>query len=119
VLQFSSSIAFIIGTIVIYQQINYARNRPRGYDPSRLIVTEGVNGSYTAIKEAALQSGMVANMTVSFSPPTEIYEYGDVERWTGGTPTNVPVKVALNAIGDTDYFRTLGMALQRRPEFRG
>ena len=119
VLQFSSSIALIIGTIVIYQQINYASNRPRGYDPSRLIVTEGVNGSYAAIKEAALQSGMVANMTVSFAPPTEIYEYGDIERWTGSTPTNVPVKVALNAIGDTDYFRTLGMAFKGGRNFVG
>src|SRR5882724_784897 len=120
VLQFSTSIAFIIGTIVIYQQLEYARNRPRGYDANRLIVTEGWPGDrYTAIKQAALQSGLVTSMTTSFTPPTEINLYGDVERWTGGTPTNVPVRVALNAIGDTDYFRTLGITFKEGRNFVG
>ncbi|MBS1663521.1 MAG: ABC transporter permease, partial [Bacteroidetes bacterium] len=36
VLQFTCSIALIIATIIVYQQIQYARNRPRGYDPNRL-----------------------------------------------------------------------------------
>ena len=120
VLQFSTSIAFIIGTIIIYQQLEYARNRPRGYDANRLIVTEGWPGDqYTAIKQTALQSGLVTSMTTSFTPPTEINLYGDVERWTGGTSTNVPVKVALNAIGDTDYFRTLGMTFKEGRNFVG
>jgi hypothetical protein len=96
VLQFSASIALIIATVVIYQQIEYARNRPRGYDANRLIVTEGVNGSYTAIKQTALQSGLVTGMTSSFAPPTEVYEYGD-----------------------TDYFRTLGMAFKEGRNFVG
>jgi putative ABC transport system permease protein len=120
VLQFSSSIAFIIGTIVIYQQIEYARNRPRGYDANRLIVTEGWAGQgYSAIKQAALQSGLVTSMTTSFSPPTEIYDHGDIERWTGGTPTSLPVKVALNAIGDADYFKTLGITFKEGRNFVG
>jgi hypothetical protein len=36
VLQFSCSIALIISTIIIYQQIQHAKDRPRGYDPNRL-----------------------------------------------------------------------------------
>jgi putative ABC transport system permease protein len=120
VLQFSSSIAFIIGTIVIYQQIQYARNRPRGYDANRLIITDGwATGNYRALKHDALQTGMITSMTASFSPPTEIYGYGDVEQWTGGTPSNVPLKVALNAIGDTDYFKTLGMTFRAGQNFSG
>ena len=56
VIQFSSSIALISGTIVIYQQIQYARARPRGYDANRLIVTEGAGGGdYTGA-----QTGCVA-----------------------------------------------------------
>jgi putative ABC transport system permease protein len=118
VLQFSTSIAFIIGTIVIYQQIEYARNRPRGYDANRLIVTDGwATGSYPVLKQAALQTGMISSMTASFSPPTEIYVYGDVERWTGGTPSGGPLNVAVNAIGDTDYFRTLGMTFKEGRNF--
>ena len=119
VLQFSTSIAFIIGTIVIYQQLQYARNRPRGYDSNRLIVTEGVNGNYSAIKQEALRSGLVTSMTATFSPPTEVYIYGDVERWTGGIPSNAPLKVALNAIGDTDYFKTRGIRIKQGRNFVG
>ncbi len=32
VLQFSCSIALIISTVIIYQQIQYAKNRPTGYN---------------------------------------------------------------------------------------
>ncbi len=37
VVQFSCSVALIISTIVIYRQINRAKNRPSGYDLSRLM----------------------------------------------------------------------------------
>jgi ABC-type antimicrobial peptide transport system permease subunit len=119
VLQFSSSIAFIIGTVIIYQQIEYAKNRPRGYDPEQLVVTEGVNGDYAALKQAALQSRLITSMTASLSPPTEVYWYGDVEHWTGGVENNRPVKVALNAVGDADYFKTLGITFKEGRNFVG
>jgi putative ABC transport system permease protein len=120
VLQFSSSIAFIIGTIVIYQQINYAKQRPRGYNANRLLVTEGGSGNqYAAIKREALESGMVTDMTTSFTPPTEINLYANIERWTGGTPADVPLKVSLNAIGDADYFKTIGMKFSAGRNFDG
>lgn len=119
VIQFSSSIAFIIGTIIIYQQIAYARNRDRGYDSSRLLVTEEVNYNYGAMKQEALESGAITSMTSSLSPPTEIYGHGDVEKWTGGVPTDAPIKVDLNAIGDSDYFKTLGIAFKDGRNFIG
>jgi ABC-type antimicrobial peptide transport system permease subunit len=119
VIQFSSSIAFIIGTIIIYQQIAYARNRDRGYDSSRLVVSEEVNYNYPAMKQEALESGAITSMTASLSPPTEIYAHGDVERWTGGIPTDAPIKVDLNAIGDSDYFKTLGIAFKEGRNFIG
>ncbi len=119
VLQFSSSIALISGTIVIYQQIQYARNRPRGYDANRLIVTEGAGGGdYTGLKQAALQSGLVSSMTVSLSPPTEMYTHWDIEGWTNKSG-NGTLKVALNAIGDSDYFKTLGITFKEGRNFAG
>jgi putative ABC transport system permease protein len=119
VLQFSSSIALITGTIVVYQQIQYARNRPRGYDANRLIVTEGVgDGDYTGLKQAALQSGLVSAMTVSLSPPTEMYTHWDIEGWTGKEGSG-SLKVSLNAIGDSDYFKTLGITFEEGRNFAG
>jgi putative ABC transport system permease protein len=116
VLQFSSSIAFISGTIVIYQQIQYTKNRPKGYDSDRLIVTEGVGDDYTELKRAALRSGLVSSMTVSLSPPTEVYSYWDIESWENKKGNGV-LKVDLNAIGDSDYFKTLGIAFKEGRNF--
>ena len=118
VLQFSSSVALIIGTIVIYQQIQYTRNRPKGYDSDRLVVTEGVGGDYTGLKRAALQSGLVSAMTVSLSPPTEVYSYWDIEGWENKKGNGV-LKVDLNAIGDSDYFKTLGITFKEGRNFAG
>lgn len=119
VLQFSTSIAFIIGTIVIYQQLEYARNRPRGYNAERLVVTEGYPEHYTALKNAALRSGLITSMTGSFTPPTEVNLYQDIQQWTGGPASDVPLRVALNAIADTDYFKTLGMTFKAGRNFEG
>ncbi|RZK37232.1 MAG: ABC transporter permease, partial [Hymenobacter sp.] len=40
IFQFSISVALIIGTIVIFQQIRYAKNRPLGYDKNGLITID-------------------------------------------------------------------------------
>jgi putative ABC transport system permease protein len=118
VIQFSCSIAFIIATVVVYQQIQYTRNRPKGYDADRLVVTEGMDGDYTGLKQAALQSGLVTSMTVSLSPPTEVYSYWDIDGWTS-KKSNGSLKVALNAIGDSDYFKTLGITFREGRNFAG
>src|SRR6185437_722640 len=40
VVQFTCSIALIISTVIVYQQIQYVKNRPTGYSPDRLIMTD-------------------------------------------------------------------------------
>ena len=37
VVQFTVSVAFIIGTVIVMQQINHAKNRPLGYDKEGLV----------------------------------------------------------------------------------
>ena len=53
VAQFSCSVGLIISTIIIYQQIQHAKNRPSGYDLNRLMATDMNNDlekNFTAIK---------------------------------------------------------------------
>ncbi|HXB43732.1 MAG TPA: ABC transporter permease, partial [Puia sp.] len=54
VLQFTVSVSLIIGTIVIYQQIQYAKNRPVGYSREGLLTvnmnTPDLYGHYEAIR---------------------------------------------------------------------
>jgi len=62
VIQFACSIALIISTIIVYQQIQYAKDRPLGYDANRLMMTSGsedLRRNYDALKNDLLQSDIV------------------------------------------------------------
>ncbi|HTE34421.1 MAG TPA: ABC transporter permease, partial [Chryseolinea sp.] len=74
VAQFSISLALIIGTITIFRQIQFAKDRPVGYDRAGLINvpinTDSLDRHYEALHTALLNSGVVANMTSSSTSMT-------------------------------------------------
>ena len=117
VLQFTCSIALIISTVIIYQQIQYARNRPTGYDPNRLLTT-GSFANYPALKREVLQSGVVSAMTRSMSSATEVNSHNVIDEWPGRQP-NEALNLAMNAMADSDYFKTMGMQLVAGRNFTG
>ena len=94
-LQFTCSIALIISTIIVYQQIEHAKERPRGYDPNRLLVTAGHNWYYPALKQEVLQTGVVSSMAKSMSSVTDIYSRNNIDDWSGRLP-NEPLTLAMN-----------------------
>jgi len=118
VLQFTCSIALISGTIVVYQQIQHGLNRPRGYDPNRLLITEGSGILFPALKHEVLETGVVSSITQSLSPMTDIYSHNTIDAWPGKMP-NEAFTPAMNAVGDTDYFKTVGMQLLAGRNFTG
>jgi len=118
VLQFTCSIALIISTIIVYQQIQYAKNRPRGYDANRLLMSPAHGAKYAALKQDALQTGAISSMTKSLSPASDIYSHNTIDNWQGRLP-NEPLSLAMNSLADTDYFKTLGMQLIAGRNFTG
>jgi len=118
VLQFTCSIALIISTIIVYQQIQYARDRPRGYDPNRLIVSRAHSDAFAAFKQEVMESGVVSNMTRSANPQTDPNGQLTIDNWPGRLP-NEPLLFAVNAVGDSDYFRTLGIGFVMGDNFKG
>ena len=118
VLQFTCSIALISGTIVVYQQIQYGLNRPRGYDPDRLLFTEGWGTPFAALKHDVLETGVVSNITQSLSPVTEVYGRNTIDGWPGRQANEAMIPAGL-AVGDTDYFKTVGMHLLAGRNFIG
>src|SRR5260221_12970272 len=53
VTQFSCSIALIIRTIIVYRQIQHAKNRPRGYEFNKLLINDkdyDLNKNYEAFR---------------------------------------------------------------------
>lgn len=117
--QFSCSIALIIGTIVIYRQIGYVQQRPVGYDQDRLMMTrmsEDLNENYRVLREELLKSGVVESVAWGSSPITDIYSMTDVEHWPGKTGDSAPGGVALIRVTE-DYFQTMGMQLLKGRNF--
>jgi putative ABC transport system permease protein len=118
VLQFTCSIALISSTIVVYQQIQYGLNRPRGYDPNRLLFTEGWGTRFAALKHDALETGVVSSITQSLSPVTEVYGRNTIDGWPGRQANEAMIPAGL-AVGDTDYFKTVGMQFLAGRNFTG
>ena len=117
-LQFTCSIALIISTIIVYQQIQYAKDRPKGYDPDRLILSRAHSDAYAAFKQEALASGVVSNVTRSADRQTDPNLQLTIDNWPGRLP-NEPLSLAVNAVADSDYFRTLGIGFVTGENFKG
>jgi len=120
VVQFSCSIALIVSTIIIYQQIQYTKNRPTGYDTNRLLATkinEDLARNYPAIKQDLLQAGIVDHITESSSPATDVWWHSDIKQWPGKMPGET-VEMGIDLVSD-DYFKTLGMSLLSGRDFVG
>lgn len=120
VLQFSCSIALIISTVIIYQQIQHAKNRSTGYNINRLLTTvtnDDLDKNYTALKNDLLQSGTVAAVTTASSPATGVYWHSDIENFPGKNAGET-VEMGTIIVGD-DYFKTLGMQMKEGHNFTG
>ncbi len=90
VLQFTVSVVLIIGTIVVYQQIQYARDRPIGYSREGLVSIPmndpNYMGKHDVLKNELLKTGMVSIMAMSSSPLTAIWNNVGGYTWIGKDP---------------------------------
>ena len=118
VLQFTCSIGLIIGTAIVYQQIQHARERPRGYDPNRMVISGDPGGNYAAYRQEVLQTGAVSGVTRSLSPATEVHSHNIVDQWPGMRPGEAFAPV-MNAVADNGFFQTLGIGFVEGSNFAG
>lgn len=119
VLQFTFSIVLMIGTVIIYQQIQYAKNRPIGFTSKGLISVESSSDlikNYDALNSELMATGMVSSICKTNSPPTDIYSNNSGWEWKGSTPDD---KSALfNTIAtDFNYVKTIGVKLKDGRDF--
>ena len=91
VLQFTFAIILIICTIIVKQQIDYARDRETGYNKDNLIyhfMTGDIPKNYALIKNELLASGIAKSITKTNSPLTERWSNGWGQSWEGKSPDN-------------------------------
>jgi putative ABC transport system permease protein len=119
VIQFASSVILMIGTTVIYQQIQYGKNQPIGFDNRGLISvywSADIAKNYEALKADLLSTGAVTSITKSNSPPSDIYSNNNGWEWKGSQPVEKTVIFSTIAT-DYDYTKTMGIKLLAGRDF--
>lgn len=117
VLQFGFSIILIVGTIVVYYQIQHVKTRQLGYDQENLISVEynrDLKKNYETIKQELLRTGVVESVTRSNSPITEIWSNNFID-WPG-KPEDLKVIFATVAT-EYDYTQTMGIKMLEGRDF--
>lgn len=119
VLQFTVSVVLIIGTIVVFRQIQFAKNRPVGYSRDRLVympmVTEDIHKHFDAFKTSLLNTGAVAEIAEAGSPPTYNAGSSSAVEWEGKDP-NLSIDFPQNNVS-YDYGKTIGWQFAEGRDF--
>jgi len=116
-LQFSFSILLIIGTIVIYQQIQLVKKRHLGYNQANLIsveLNEELSKNYRGLKNELLQTGVVEATTISNSAITGV-SLNSYLGWPG-KPEDAIVGFA-TVVCQYDYTKTMGIQMLEGRDF--
>jgi hypothetical protein len=113
------SVALIIGTIIVYKQIQFAKDRPVGYTRNGLITIYSMNDEirnhFSAVKDELIRTGVVASIAESEAPTTAIWGSSSGFSWKGKDP-NLSVDFGtVNA--SYDYGKNYWMANKRRTGF--
>ena len=109
-LQFTISSMLIIGTIVVYRQVQFAKGRPVGYDREGLVQvamnSPEFDGKFELIRERLKSSGAVAEVAASASPITSIWSTNTGFSWQGRKNTE---QIEFSTIDVTqDYGKAVG-----------
>lgn len=87
VVQFTVSVILIIGTLVVYNQVQYARDRPVGYDRSGLIFMRigdpAIRTRLHALRTGLLASRVVSDVATSSGPMTFVFNVTGGYDWEG------------------------------------
>ncbi|MBP9924613.1 MAG: ABC transporter permease [Cyclobacteriaceae bacterium] len=116
-LQFGFSILLIIGTLVIYQQIQLVKGRELGYDQENLMAvnyTNEIEKNYRPIKLELLATGVVESVTKSNSSITDINS-NNFLGWPG-KPDDLRV-IFTTIATEYDYTKTMGIKLLEGRDF--
>lgn len=120
VFQFTISIVLIIGTLIIYEQIQYSKNRPIGYDRDGLVVmpvmSPDLHGKFEALHTELKNTGAVVEVSESSSPLTEIYNNTNSFSWAGKDPNLQSSDFGVIAVG-MDYGAAIGWEVKEGRDF--
>ncbi|HMJ68402.1 MAG TPA: ABC transporter permease [Cyclobacteriaceae bacterium] len=110
-IQFGFSMLLMIGTIVIYQQIQHVRDRDMGFTAANLLsvsFTDDIRKNYAAIKAELIATGTVEAVTKSNSSISQISSWSGVD-WPGNTSGKKHFFSMMAT--EYDFVKTIGVKL--------
>lgn len=115
--QFVVSISLIIGTMIVYQQIEFAKNRPIGYNRSGLLSLKPRSpefyGKYESLRNELIKTGVVEDIAEANYPITSTLGWNGGFSWNGKK-----VGDSFNTIFVThEYGKTIGWEFVQGRDF--
>lgn len=87
VFQFTISVTLIISTIVVYRQIQFAKNRPVGYTREGLLMlamkSDDFGGKHEILRTELKNTGVVSEVSESMGRMTQVASSNDGWEWKG------------------------------------
>lgn len=112
VFQFVISTVLIIGTVVIYQQLDYALNKDIGLNKENLLslrINDGIGDHLKAYKTELLKSTGIKAVTATSGNPVAYGRSTSSANWEGKDPAKgYEINVLLT---DEDFISTMGMTM--------
>jgi putative ABC transport system permease protein len=119
VTQFTVSLSLIIGTIVVFRQIQFAKDRPLGYNRDGLVTvyenTDTLRNEYPALHNDLLRSGLVTTVAESSQATTEFGQNNPID-WPGITPEQATIDFR-DVYIDPDFGKTVSWTILRGRDF--
>ncbi|MBX3255505.1 MAG: ABC transporter permease [Chitinophagaceae bacterium] len=119
VTQFSVSVALIICTIIVYQQIQHTKDRPVGYDRNNLVMvmmqTPDFYGKYDILRAELKKQNAIVEMSESSSPVTNVWSNSGGFNWEGKDP-NLDTDFATFWV-TAEYGKTVGFEIKEGRDF--
>jgi len=110
VVQFTVSVTLIIGTAVVFRQIQFAKDRPVGYTRDGLVaipvITDKIHKSYNAVQDELFKTGAVTSMAEGDVAPTNSAGSTSGIAWPGKDP-NLSIDFQQNGVSP-EYGKTAG-----------
>ncbi len=120
VLQFTVSVTLIIGTVVVFRQVEYAKDRPIGYNQDGLVSVYMATGEipkhFDAVRTELINAGAIEDMAGSSSPVTGVWGTNGGFDWAGKDP-NQAVEFPTTGVS-AEYGHTVGWQFVAGRDFR-
>jgi len=110
--QFALSIFLLIGTIIIYQQLGFIKEKDLGYEKENVIVSvmrNEIRANYSAFKNELLQHANVLHVSWASESPSYVGSSVSAVEWDGKNPDEL---ISMNwQYVDYDYIETMNFEI--------